>query len=483
VKLDRFFKWRWGLCFIAGFFLAAGISLWQWQIALRPLVAPLPQDPSIQVFFNHSQASVYQDPYRHIRRYGDNLEQVILDQITEAKVSIDIAVQELNLPLVAQALVRQARAGIKVRLVLEHTYSEPWSDKPQTWIAQQDEHLQGKFKAIQAFGDINQDGTISASEAAERDALKILAQGQIPILDDRADGSKGSGLMHHKFMIIDNQRVVSGSANWTLSDIHGDFDLPETRGNSNALLTIDNPALAKLYSQEFDILWGDGPQGKSDSRFGAPKPRRSAQFVALPRAAITVQFSPHSTNTPFAQTVNGLIASNLLQAKRQVDLALFVFSEQEIADSLEAKSRAGVQVRTLIDPGFVYRDYSEALDMLGIRLPNHQCRYEKNNRPWSQPITSVGFPNLAEGDKLHHKFALIDDITVIVGSHNWSKAANTTNDENTLVITSPTVAKHFRREFDRLYRDARLNQTEKLQWQMAAMQQKCGKTADVGTVK
>jgi phosphatidylserine/phosphatidylglycerophosphate/cardiolipin synthase-like enzyme len=474
VKLDRFFKWRWGLCFIAGFFLAAGIAFWQWHIALRPLVAPLPQDPNIQVFFNHSQASVYRDPYRHIQRYGDNLEQVILDEINQAKTSIDIAVQEFNLPLVAQALISKAHEGIKVRFVLENTYSEPWSDKPQSWITQQDQHLQDKFNAMQAFGDINQDGAISASEALERDALKILAKGQIPILDDRADGSKGTGLMHHKFMVIDGHRVVTGSANWSLSDIHGDYGVAETRGNSNALLTIENPDLANSYSQEFTILWGDGPQGQPNSRFGATKPQRAAQFVALPRAAITVQFSPNSANTPFAQTVNGLIASNLLQAKRQVDLALFVFSEQGIADSLEVKSRAGVQVRTLIDPGFVYRDYSEALDMLGIRLPNHTCRYEKNNRPWPKPITSVGFPNLAQGDKLHHKFALIDDITVIVGSHNWSKAANTTNDENTLVITSPTVAKHFRREFDRLYHDAKLNQTQKLRQKITEMQRKCG---------
>ena len=74
-----------------------------------------------------------------------------------------------------------------------------------------------------AFVDINQDGRLSPEEIAQRDALSILAQASIPIIDDTADGTKGSGLMHHKFMVVDRQTVITGSANWTMSGIHGDF--------------------------------------------------------------------------------------------------------------------------------------------------------------------------------------------------------------------------------------------------------------------
>lgn len=58
---------------------------------------------------------------------------------------------------------------------------------------------------------------------------------------------------------------------------------------------------------------------------------------------------------------------------------------------------------------------------------------------------------------LHHKYAIIDhsnpesDPIVITGSHNWSGAAETTNDENTLIIHDATVANLFYQEFMALY--------------------------------
>ncbi|NEP19241.1 MAG: competence protein ComE, partial [Leptolyngbya sp. SIO4C1] len=48
------------------------------------------------------------------------------------------------------------------------------------------------------------------------------------------------------------------------------------------------------------------------------------------------------------------------------------------------------------------------------------------------------------------------------------------NDENVLVIHNPTVARHFQREFERLYQTAELGQTDSLQHQIAKYQQKCG---------
>lgn len=465
---------RWGASFVLGLLLIWGLSSWRASLALTPAQAPLPQDAYIKVYFNQNPASVYSEPYRKTTRYGDNLEQVIVDALSQAKSSIDIAVHELNLPDVARALSQQSRAGVQIRLIVENTYSRPWSSLSAAQVGQLDEYRQAKYSEFNSLVDKNRDGKLSLKERDQRDAFYILQQAQIPLLDDTADGSKGSGLMHHKFAVIDHQTVLAGSANWTISDVHGDFSSPESRGNANAQLVIVSPALAAIYTEEFNQMWGDGPSGKRDSVFGLKKSYRGVRSLLLPGSAVQVQFSPTPKPQTWAQSVNGLIAKTLQQAQREIDMALFVFSEQALSNTLYQTASRGVQVKALIDPGFAYRDYSEGLDMLGVAMPNQQCRYESYNQPWPQPLLSVGVPHLAQGDKLHHKFALVDDATVIIGSQNWSKAANETNDENLLVIRNSTVAAHFRREYDRLYSNAKLGMTEQLQATLNRRRRDCG---------
>jgi phosphatidylserine/phosphatidylglycerophosphate/cardiolipin synthase-like enzyme len=131
-----------------------------------------------------------------------------------------------------------------------------------------------------------------------------------------------------------------------------------------------------------------------------------------------------------------------------------------------------VQIRALIDPGFAFRDYSEGLDLLGLALTQN-CKVEPQNNPWSQPLHTVGTPQLPQGDLLHHKFAVIDRQTVITGSQNWSAAANHTNDEVVLVIENPQIAAHFDREFERLYENAVLGIPPTLQGQIDQDRRQC----------
>ena len=77
-------------------------------------------------------------------------------------------------------------------------------------------------------------------------------------------------------------------------------------------------------------------------------------------------------------------------------------------------------------------------------------------------------------DKLHHKFAVIDNKTVITGSFNWSPSAAHTNDETLLVIHSPQLAKHFTREMDRLWRGAELGITPHIQRKLEHQKIRCG---------
>ncbi|MEH2053191.1 DUF655 domain-containing protein [Nostoc sp.] len=412
--------------------------------------APLPQDPLVQVYFNHSESSEYQESYRQQTRLGDDLEKQIADAITHAKSTVDVAVQELRLPKVAQALADRQKAGVKVRIILENTYSRPWSSLTSTEIDKLDKRERERYNESRKFIDINQDNQLSPAEINRRDALMILQNAKIPWLDDQADGSAGSSLMHHKFMIVDSRLVVITSANFTLSDTSGDFTNSSSLGNANNLLQIDSPELASLFTEEFNIMWGDGPGGQPDSRFGLKKPTRLPKQITLGNTKITVQFSPTSPTQPWSNSSNGLIGKTLDSATQSIDMALFVLSEQRLANILEKRHQQSVEIRALIEPQFAYRPYSEALDMMGVALSN-KCKYEIDNHPWSNPITTVGVPVLAKGDLLHHKFGVIDSQTVITGSHNWSDAANNGNDETLVVIENPIVAAHYVREFARLY--------------------------------
>ncbi|MBW4521552.1 MAG: helix-hairpin-helix domain-containing protein [Scytolyngbya sp. HA4215-MV1] len=419
--------------------------------ATRP--TPLPQDPLVEAYTNHDPAFQYTEPYRKITRPGTDLEQKIVDLIASAQSSVEVAVQELRLPKIAQALIDRQKAGVKVRVILENTYSRPFSSFTAAEIAKLPEREQGRYKEAIQLIDINGDGQLSPDEINQRDALVMLRNAKVPWIDDTADGSEGSSLMHDKFVVVDGRQVIVTSANFTTSDIHGDFKSPSSRGNANNLLKIDSAEVASLFTQEFNVMWGDGPGGKLDSKFGVKKPFLPVRQVILGATTIEVHFSPTNATIPWSQSSNGLIGKTLSTAQRSIEMALFVFSDQTLVNQLEVMNQRGVQIRTLIDPGFAYRPFSEGLDMLGVALADN-CKSEPNNRPWQSPIATVGVPRLPPGDLLHNKFGVIDRQTVITGSHNWTAAANNANDETVLVIHSPIVAAHYEREFERLYTNA-----------------------------
>ncbi|MBV8883382.1 MAG: phosphatidylserine/phosphatidylglycerophosphate/cardiolipin synthase family protein [Chroococcidiopsidaceae cyanobacterium CP_BM_RX_35] len=438
-----------------------GLSTFSWRLppgaALtgsnqRP--APLPQDPSIQVYFNHDPSVEYTEPYRRQTRLGDNLEQEIIDTITAAKSTVDVAVMELRLPKIAQALVNRQQAGVKVRVILDKTYNHPLTLPLEAVAisARERDRDESDRQLVQLSGD----------------ALKILHDGRVPIIDNAASGSTGSGIMHHKFVIVDGRTLIVTSANFTAKQIHGAMNHPESQGDANNLLKIESSQLAALFSQEFNFMWGHGSGDQPETkRFGLLKPFRPIQPVQVGNTLIEVNFSPTSSNQPWEQSGNGLIGQTLSTARKSIDLALFVFSAPRLADILEVDHQQGVEERTLISQDFAYRPYSEGLVMQG--LTSRSCKY----KAWQNPIATVGVPQLPQGELLHHKFAVIDGQTVITGSHNWSEAANTKNDEDLLVIHNSTVAAHFEREFERLYVNAELGVPDKIKRKIQHSHTRC----------
>jgi len=422
-------------------------------VGAGPSELPLPA--GIEVAFNHRADRHYTSPIHAEARNGDNLEAMLVQGIEAGEREILVAVQELSLPKMAEALVAAQRRGVRVRVVLENTYATPWS---QLTAATLPAHQRRRVEQLQALG--------------WGDAVAILQDGRVPLLDDTADGSRGSGLMHHKFLVADRRVVVTGSANFSPSCIHGDADDPRSRGNVNHLLQLESPELAALFQAEFERMWGDGPGGAPDSRFGLAKESGPPQRVRIGGTTVEVLFSPHRRRDPH----HGLawLEEQLAGVRQRLDLSLFVFSGQNLAEALGRLRERGVRIRLVADPGFAHRSFSEVLDLMALELPDHHCRIEAGNRPWRQALEGVGTPRLAGGDKLHHKVAVLDGRRVISGSFNWSPSAAHQNDETLLRIDSPLLARHFEAEMDRLWRGAELGMTERLERRQQRLRRRCG---------
>jgi len=438
-----------------------------------PQPSDLAQDEFIQAYFNHRETSTqtYTDPYRQVEREGDNLEAIIIEEITTAKSTIDLAVQELNLPLIAQALVKSHRSGVKVRVILDNNYSRALGSLSSQEIRQLKKRDRLKYDEFLKLVDSDNNNRLSISEISNGDALIILRNAGITIIDDTADGSKGSGLMHHKFMVVDGKTVITGSTNFTLSGIHGDFRNLDTKGNVNHLLRINNREVADLFIDEFNYMWSK-EEGGVDSQFGLAKPSRSPVSIVWKNTKVTLQFSPISSTKDWHLSSNGLIGKVINNANNSVDLALFVFSEQSVANILQQKQKQKVKISGVFDGGFAFRYYSEVLDLFGVTILRH-CQAEVDNNPWIDPLETVGIANIAVGDKLHHKFALVDQQTIISGSQNWSQAANHKNDEALIVINNFTLAQHFDREFQRLFKSAFPGLSPRARQKMEQQQQDC----------
>ncbi len=399
------------------------------------IVKSLPQDPGVAVYFNHNQAAKYEDPYRHFIRKGDNLEQEIIKVINQAQSTIDLAVMELRLPKVAEALIAKQSSGVKVRVLIDNKYNKTLADYNTAEIDRMNQREKRAFEELKRY---------------PADALALLRESGIEIKDDRSKNApKGSGIMHHKFIVVDGKTTIISSANLTTSDMHGDFTSLESRGNPNNMIVVpDNAELAKVFADEFNSMW----QGL----FKSHKPYRPPVTIPVGKGTMTVNFSPSRRKQNIKMTSNGMIAFYVQQVSSSVHIAVFVYSDQQISDTLSQVRDRGVEdIKVLIDPDFYRQSYSKAFDAMGVCPISDQSRSKIQVKPWSNPITTVGFPTAATGDRgVHSKMAILDGRLVIAGSHNWSNAGNYLNDETLVAIDNPIVAAHYEREFHRLYQTA-----------------------------
>jgi phosphatidylserine/phosphatidylglycerophosphate/cardiolipin synthase-like enzyme len=119
-------------------------------------------------------------------------------------------------------------------------------------------------------------------------------------------------------------------------------------------------------------------------------------------------------------------------AQTFIDIAIYSFTLDNVADALiEARSR-GVQVRILAD--------SSQAGVAGSEIAR---------------LETEGFllhrVNGGGGGILHDKYAIFDGRVLMTGSYNWSANAEQNNDENAIFIRDRAVISSFQQNFNAVW--------------------------------
>ena len=121
-------------------------------------------------------------------------------------------------------------------------------------------------------------------------------------------------------------------------------------------------------------------------------------------AEIRIFFSPE-----------GGIAEEIIRqidnAQEYIDIAIYSFTYQPVAEAIIRAKNRGVKIRILMDKGRAQRKHSVYQFLLDNDIETIQDR---------------------RSGYMHNKIAIIDGRILFTGSYNWSKSAEETNQENLL---------------------------------------------------
>ena len=124
------------------------------------------------------------------------------------------------------------------------------------------------------------------------------------------------------------------------------------------------------------------------------------------------------------------IIKNINQAEAFINIAMYIFTDKEIALPLIKARERGVKVRLYLDKDQVDYRYSQ-----------------------SRFLVQKGVKTRVSSNKyiMHNKFAIIDNRLLLTGSYNWTFSANNRNDENLLIIDDPEIIEIFQNQFINLW--------------------------------
>lgn len=186
---------------------------------------------------------------------------------------------------------------------------------------------------------------------------------------------KTSKLMHQKILVIDEERVWIGSANFTSSSL---------RTHDNGIVGILDEKVARALLE-----------------------KRGGEFE-VGGQKLSLYLLPQEQKGALAHLINLLNG-----AKSSIKVAMYTWTHPELTELLLRKNR-DIEVKIAIDSA------------------SYTGTSKKSMQQLREGKVDLLLPNFSP--MFHHKMAYIDGTTLILGSTNWTKAAFTKNDEILLII-------------------------------------------------
>lgn len=223
----------------------------------------------------------------------DNLLQVVVDYIDNAKKKLLIAIQEIDNREITEAIIRAKKRDVIVKIVVEGDYLK------------EKKVIYDSFKLI-----------------GENEANRVLQNALLRTsIDVRSDYNEG--IFHQKFIVRDSKAILTGSTNFTDTD---------TSVNLNNILIIDNSDIAKQFENEYKEIQ-QGHFGKLNEGHDE-KPAE----VEVSKIRIKTLFAPD--HNPEME-----IMKQIAKAKNRVDFAIFTFAQSSgIDDQLVFAKKANIKI-------------------------------------------------------------------------------------------------------------------------------------------
>jgi mitochondrial cardiolipin hydrolase len=135
------------------------------------------------------------------------------------------------------------------------------------------------------------------------------------------------------------------------------------------------------------------------------------------------------------------ILREIEQAKRELLVAVYALTNDELANAIVQAKKRGVIVQVVVDRDFdAANDKSKSKFLEGQKIPLRRLSGTKAKTTEK------------EAGLMHQKFAVIDRKIVFTGSYNWTHSADSLNDENLLLFRDAApLAEEYRKAFLRLW--------------------------------